>query len=112
LYKLKSEGTWNLPIVDFLAGYNSVEIENAFEFEIFKRMIRNSVGLVIDSNFTNMRSLIEKDYRKRNLEVDGKIYLEYRNSKGLSVYGNRKESVDYFGIEPLKFSDIYTKDET
>lgn len=94
--------SYNYKIIDFLATRNVIEVCNKKEFDelyaLFKKM-----GLENIFPYSTFEEwLVLARINNKNL----KFYFEYDNSRGLTWYDNAKEPTDWYGVLPLKVSDL------
>ena len=94
-------GTWNLPFVNFLAGINTIRINNETEFEAFKELC-SSVGFDFDGGREEWQW-----WHKCKLK-DAPLYFEHQPGKGITCYENERDSVEWYGIKPYSlYGDVY-----
>lgn len=94
-------GTWNLPFVNFLAGINTIKINNETEFETFKELCS-----LVGFDFEGERG--EWKWWHRGNNKDAPLYFEHQPGKGITCYESEKESIDWYGLTPYSlYGDVY-----
>ena len=96
---------YNYKIIDFLATKNVIEINNEEEYIKFQGILRD----------LGMEDILGKHFRFEDWQhlatINGKdshhFYFEYDNSRGISWYDNKKDPLDWYGVEPLKVNELY-----
>lgn len=92
--------TW----IAFLSGTNTIKITNENEFNIFKNFLDECGLLDIlkdDLTFKDWQHLAEINNRKTDI-----FLFEFDNYKGLTWSDDLKNSINYYGENPIEVSEL------
>lgn len=96
--------------IDWLQGGNTVCVSNEQEFNEFVKMLE---GARVDEDMLrhlrkpwSYQQEIALLNLKKNDHFTGDLYFEMQPGKGISAYYDKRKSVDWYGIEPYKMSEM------
>lgn len=94
---------YDYKIIDFLSTKNTVKITNEEEFDEFYKILKGLgfANMFKYNNFDDWQILAQINHRNPHI-----FCFEYDNARGLTWYDNENDSIDWYGVQPLKVKQL------
>ena len=90
--------------ISFLTGSNVVEINNKKEFELFKKFLKYHGIFEVLGKYTDYKDW--QDISGINSNNSKMFLFEFHNYKGLTIWNDKQEAIDWYGEEPIKVNKL------